>query len=59
MTMASFKKTLDRPRLREEDGQAMIEYAFILALVALVCFGTLTLFGAPLNAIFNAVVAGF
>jgi Flp pilus assembly pilin Flp len=45
--------------LRDEEGQAMVEYALILALVALVCFGTLTLFGAPLNAIFEAVAAGF
>jgi Flp pilus assembly pilin Flp len=59
MMMAPRKEKLDRSRLRDEAGQAMIEYALILALVALFCFGTLTLFGAPMNAIFNAVVAGF
>ena len=59
MTMAAGNTKFDRSSLRDEDGQALIEYALILGLVALVCFGTLTLFGAPLNAIFNAVVAGF
>jgi len=38
-----------------ERGQAMVEYAFVLALVALVCVGTLGLFSVPLNAIFQSV----
>jgi Flp pilus assembly pilin Flp len=38
-----------------ERGQAMVEYAFVLALVALVCVGTLGLFSAPLNEIFQTV----
>jgi Flp pilus assembly pilin Flp len=42
-----------------DEGQAMVEYALILALVALVCVGTLSLFSGPLNTIFNAVHAGF
>lgn len=42
-----------------ESGQALVEYALVLSLVSLVCVGTLALFGAPLNAIFNAVAAGF
>ena len=37
----------------------MVEYAFILALVALVCVGTLSQFAGPINDIFNAVAAGF
>lgn len=42
-----------------ERGQAIVEYAFILALVALVCVGTLAQFGGPLNDIFDAVADGF
>jgi Flp pilus assembly pilin Flp len=45
--------------VRETAGQAMIEYALVLALVALVCFGALAAFRAPLIAIFEAVEAGF
>jgi Flp pilus assembly pilin Flp len=48
-----------RRTLWVEEGQAMIEYALILAFVALVCVGTLTLFAGPLNGIFSAVAGGF
>jgi Flp pilus assembly pilin Flp len=46
-------------RLREEDGQAMVEYALILALVTLVSVGALTLIGTRVDAIFTALLAGF
>ena len=32
-------------RLRREDGQALVEYALILALIAVVAFGALELLG--------------
>jgi Flp pilus assembly pilin Flp len=43
----------------EDSGQALIEYALVLVLVALGCVGTLALFSAPINAIFQAVANGF
>ena len=45
--------------LRSEDGQALVEYGLILALVAVVCIGALTLLGTSvrdqINAIANAI----
>jgi pilus assembly protein Flp/PilA len=38
-----------------EEGQAMVEYALILALVSVVAIGVLTLIGTDVNAIFNKV----
>ena len=35
----------DRRRLREEEGQGLVEYALILLLVAVVVVAGLTLFG--------------
>ncbi len=37
----------------------MVEYALILTLVAAVCVGALSAFGAPLSSIFQNVADGF
>ena len=46
-------------RLEREDGQALVEYGLILALVAVVCIAALTALGlnvaAQLQAIANAI----
>ena len=42
-------------RFRREEGQAMVEYALILALVSVVAIGTLTAIGTNVDAIFAAV----
>jgi pilus assembly protein Flp/PilA len=39
--------------VQEEDGQGMVEYALVLALVSVVAIGTLTLLGGNLTGIFN------
>jgi len=41
--------------MREEEGQGMAEYGLILALIAVVVIGALTLLGTNLEAIFNNV----
>lgn len=41
--------------LKEESGQGMAEYGLILALIAVVCVGALTILGNGLSAKFNAV----
>jgi pilus assembly protein Flp/PilA len=41
---------------REEEGQAMVEYALILALVSVVAIGTLTLIGTNVDSIFQQIV---
>jgi pilus assembly protein Flp/PilA len=42
-------------RFRREEGQAMVEYALILALVSVVSIAALTLIGTNVNAIFEAI----
>jgi Flp pilus assembly pilin Flp len=42
-----------RTRLAREDGQALVEYAFILSLVAIVTFGALSLIGTNVVEILN------
>jgi pilus assembly protein Flp/PilA len=42
-------------RFRSDDGQALVEYALILLLVALVCVGALQLVGTNVNNALNAI----
>jgi pilus assembly protein Flp/PilA len=43
-------------RLRDrEEGQALVEYALILALIAVVSIGALTLLGTNVNAILSYI----
>jgi pilus assembly protein Flp/PilA len=39
---------------REEDGQGMVEYSLILALVSVVAIGTLTTLGTNVKGIFTS-----
>jgi pilus assembly protein Flp/PilA len=52
-------KVFARIELRSEDGQALVEYGLILALVAVVCIAALTALGvnvaAQLQAIADAI----
>jgi pilus assembly protein Flp/PilA len=41
--------------LRSEDGQALVEYALILSLIAVVCIGALTLLGGNVNNVLNTI----
>ena len=47
------KKILDF--LKDENGQGMAEYALILALIAIVVIGALTLLGPKIAVFFNKV----
>lgn len=40
---------------RQEDGQALVEYALILSLIAVFCIGALTLLGQNVNNILNTI----
>lgn len=44
--------------LREEEGQGMAEYGLILALIAVVVIGALTLLGEQVQTVFNGVTEG-
>jgi pilus assembly protein Flp/PilA len=39
-----------------EEGQAMVEYGLILALISVVAIGALALIGTNVNEVFNSVV---
>jgi Flp pilus assembly pilin Flp len=42
---------------RNDEGQALVEYALVLTLVAVVALGSLTLLGENVNAILDVVQA--
>jgi pilus assembly protein Flp/PilA len=44
-----------RARLDREDGQALVEYALILALIAVVSIAILTALGVNVSRVFNSV----
>lgn len=43
--------------LKSEDGPTAVEYAVMLALIIVVCIGTVTALGAKVNTSFNATKA--
>lgn len=48
-----------RARLSREDGQALVEYALILFLIAIVCIGVLSLLGTRVSTVLQNVVNDF
>jgi pilus assembly protein Flp/PilA len=42
-------------KMRAEDGQALVEYALIISLIAVVAIGMLTLTGNNINGILNSI----
>ena len=42
-------------RMRAEEGQALVEYALIISLIAVVAIATLTLTGNNVNGILNSI----
>jgi pilus assembly protein Flp/PilA len=46
-----------RSFVREESGQDLIEYAMLVALIALFCVGAVTAAGGKVADVFNAIVA--
>ena len=43
--------------VRNDEGQDLIEYAMLVALIALFCVVAVTLAGGKVSAVFNAIVA--
>jgi pilus assembly protein Flp/PilA len=43
--------------LKEEDGPTAVEYAVMLALIVVVCIGSVTLVGTNANTKFNSVAS--
>ena len=46
-----------RPQLARQDGQALVEYALILSLIAIVVVVILTALGGQVSAMFSTVSA--
>ena len=46
-----------RALVRGDEGQDLLEYALLVALIALVCFGAIGLAGGKVNAIFTQITA--
>ena len=46
-------------RLREEEGQGLVEYALILVLVAAIAVTGLTLFGGSVATLYQTITAAF
>jgi pilus assembly protein Flp/PilA len=44
-----------RARLEREEGQALVEYALIIALIALVCVGALTFAGTEIRDLLSGI----
>lgn len=41
--------------LKREDGQALVEYALIISLIAVVCIGVLTVLGHNVSGILHSI----
>jgi pilus assembly protein Flp/PilA len=49
--------TYVRSFVREDEGQDLVEYAMLVALIALVCVIGVTAAGSSVNAIFTSIAA--
>jgi len=41
--------------IRDEEGASLAEYGLLLALIAVICIGGMTLLGTQINAMFNSL----
>jgi len=44
-------------RTAAEDGQALVEYALLISLIAIVAFGAVDVFGLGVSSLFSKIVA--
>lgn len=61
MTVTSLLRRLTElaRRAQMEDGQALVEYALLLALLSLVSFGVVNEFGLGVSGLYSKIVAHF
>lgn len=45
--------------VRQEEGQALVEYALLIALIALVAFGAVNFFGLGVSRLYSKVVVNW
>ena len=46
-------------RIRENDGQALVEYSLLISLIAIVCIAGVGTFGLRVSALYSGVVTLF
>ena len=51
-------KELARRASSAEDGQALVEYSLLLALIAVVAFGAVNEFGLGVSGLYSQIVSG-
>jgi Flp pilus assembly pilin Flp len=59
MTMSSVVERLQAlvKRAAAEDGQALVEYALLISLIAIVAFGAVDVFGLGVSQLFSKIVS--
>jgi pilus assembly protein Flp/PilA len=57
MINASMIKMMNRVQMRDEEGQALVEYALILALIAVFAIGALQALGTSVADTLNAIAS--
>ncbi|HTI37572.1 MAG TPA: Flp family type IVb pilin [Vicinamibacterales bacterium] len=55
MQLVTFVQSIVRNFRRNEEGQDLLEYALLVALIALVAFGAVQAAGTSVNDIFNSI----
>jgi pilus assembly protein Flp/PilA len=45
--------------IRDKDGATMVEYAFMVMLIAIVCVATISTIGTKLSTVYNTVADDF
>ena len=60
MILSSFARRLKglARRASAEDGQALVEYSLLLALIAVVAFGAVNEFGLGVSGLYSQIVSG-
>jgi Flp pilus assembly pilin Flp len=60
-TVGTLRRLIEvtRERLDGESGQAMVEYALLLSLIAIVCFGIVQTMGLGLSSLYSTINARF
>jgi Flp pilus assembly pilin Flp len=46
-------------RIREDDGQALVEYALLISLIAVVCFAAVGTFGLRVSELYSQIVNAY
>jgi Flp pilus assembly pilin Flp len=57
--VVTLRRVIAGTRLDSESGQALVEYALLLSLIAIVCFGVVQEMGLGLSSVYSHINATF